>query len=368
MAIYVNTNTVSLNTMRKLNISTKSLDRSYVNLSSGLRINSARDDAAGLQISDRMTTQINGLEQGNRNALDGISLLQVAEGSLDEITQNLQRIRTLAIQSANGTNSTAERKALQEEVAQLSAEINRIAEDTSFGGNNILDGEQEFLYTDEFNTGKGFKCLVPISEKHPSDPKISCRDPSHSDKRYSIQVGSNENQIVDFVIGVFVDGIYCHAGCKGLFKTEAYLSCNLNGLYCSSGNPNTKETRVVDRNEPDSAHTTGFCIGDDDLLSLDVSTEKAAQNVIKYLNGYISTIDSMRANFGAVQNRLESAISNQENVIENVSSSRSRIRDTDYAQETSRMTMNSVLQQAASTILVQANMLPQVAKTLLEAA
>jgi len=138
MAIYVATNTASITAQRHLGVSTRALDRSYQNLSSGLRINSARDDAAGLQISDRLTSQIQGLERGNRNALDGISMLQVAEGALDEITNALQRIRVLAIQSANGTNSSAERAALQEEVSQLSQEINRIADNTSFGGKKSL--------------------------------------------------------------------------------------------------------------------------------------------------------------------------------------------------------------------------------------
>ena len=123
MALYVNTNTSSINAQRKLSTSTKSLDSSYQKLASGLRINSAKDDAAGLQVSDRMTSQINGLTQGNRNANDGISLCQTAEGALDEVTNMLQRMRTLAIQSANGTNSSSERTAIQEEAIELHMRI-----------------------------------------------------------------------------------------------------------------------------------------------------------------------------------------------------------------------------------------------------
>ena len=134
MALYVQTNTSSINSQRMLSRSTRQIDTSYQRLASGMRINSAKDDAAGLQISNRMTSQINGLTQGNRNANDGISMCQVTEGALDEVTNMLQRIRTLAIQSANGTNSSAERKAINEEVQQLATEIKRIGTDTSFGG------------------------------------------------------------------------------------------------------------------------------------------------------------------------------------------------------------------------------------------
>ena len=140
MALYVNTNVTSLNSTSKLNKATHSLDTTYKRLSSGFRINSAKDDAAGLQISNRLTSQINGLNQGNRNANDGIALAQTAEGALDEVHTMLQRIRTLSVQSANGTNTTADRQAIQAEVDQLSSEITRIACKTTFGGYKILAG------------------------------------------------------------------------------------------------------------------------------------------------------------------------------------------------------------------------------------
>ena len=139
MALYVNTNVSSLNSNRNLANATNALDVSYKRLASGLRINSAKDDAAGLQISNRLTSQINGLNQGNRNAQDGISYAQTAEGAMDEMTTMYQRIRTLALQSANGTNSKADRDAIQQEVTQLCTEITRIANDTTYGGTHILD-------------------------------------------------------------------------------------------------------------------------------------------------------------------------------------------------------------------------------------
>ena len=139
MAVYVNTNVSSLNGQRYLNNVQNSLNTTYTRLSSGLRINSAKDDSAGLQIADRLTSQINGLNQGNRNANDGIALAQTVEGGLDEISNMLQRIRTLAVQSSNGTLGDDDRVSIQNEVNALTAEITRIAEDTTFGGKTILN-------------------------------------------------------------------------------------------------------------------------------------------------------------------------------------------------------------------------------------
>ncbi|KMY26946.1 flagellin, partial [Aeromonas caviae] len=149
MSLYINTNVSSLNAQRNMMNSTKSLDTSYTRLASGLRINSAKDDAAGLQISNRLTSQINGLDQGNRNANDGISLAQTAEGAMDEVTGMLQRMRTLAQQSANGSNSDSDRDALQKEMDQLGAEINRISTATTFAGTKLLDG----TFTGSFQVG-----------------------------------------------------------------------------------------------------------------------------------------------------------------------------------------------------------------------
>ncbi|MEC8207798.1 MAG: flagellin, partial [Pseudomonadota bacterium] len=149
MALYVNTNVSSLNAQRQLMKSGNSLDTSFQRLSSGLRINSAKDDAAGMQIANRLTSQVNGLNQGNRNANDGISLAQTAEGALDEVTSMFQRMRTLAQQASNGTNTDEDRLAIQDEIRSLSEEVNRVAEDTTFGGQNLLDG----TYSANFQVG-----------------------------------------------------------------------------------------------------------------------------------------------------------------------------------------------------------------------
>lgn len=274
MSLYVSTNVSSINSQRQLSKSTKSLDTSYQRLASGLRINSAKDDAAGLQISDRMTSQINGLTQGNRNANDGISMCQTMEGAMEEVTNMLQRMRTLAIQSANGTNSDKEREAIQEEVDQLTKEIKRIGTDTSFGGTlKILSG-------------------------------------TYDDKQTSFQVGSNANETI------------------------------------------TLDTKAI------SSMTDG-------ISAMTLSTDVKSQSAIGILDDCIKNIDSYRATLGAVQNRLESTISNQENVIENVSDARSRIRDVDYAAETAKMSQQKILQQASTTILSQANQKTQIALNLL---
>ena len=307
MALYVNTNVSSLNAKRMLNNSTNSLDTTYKRLASGLRINSAKDDAAGLQISNRLTSQINGLEQGNRNAQDGISYAQTAEGAMDEMTTMYQRIRTLALQSANGTNSAKDREALQQEVTQLCTEIDRISKDTTFGGEKLLDGS------------KG---------------------------QVDFQVGADANQKISVSLAL---GAQKDVG----FDVEGVASV-------------AKAGKAVDTTNTAAGAATGFST---DAVSgkkvFNIATAEDAQKVLENIDGFISTVDSKRAELGAVQNRLESTIRNQSNVSENVSDARSRIRDTDFATETANMTQQSIIQQASQSILSQANQRPQLALSLL---
>ena len=309
MALYVNTNVSSLNAKRMLSNSTNSLDTTYKRLASGLRINSAKDDAAGLQISNRLTSQINGLEQGNRNAQDGISYAQTAEGAMDEMTTMYQRIRTLALPSANGTNSAKDREALQQEVTQLCTEIDRISKDTTFGGEKLLDGSKGQV---DFQVGAD------------ANQKISV----------SLALGASKNK------GFDIEGVATVA------KNKAGAAVN------------TDDTAVGAR--------TGFST---DAVSkkkvFNIATAEDAQKVLENIDGFISTVDSKRAELGAVQNRLESTIRNQSNVSENVSDARSRIRDTDFATETANMTQQSIIQQASQSILRQANQRPQMALSLL---
>ncbi|WP_303805391.1 flagellin [Aeromonas rivipollensis] len=290
MSLYINTNVSSLNAQRNMMNSTKSLDTSYTRLASGLRINSAKDDAAGLQISNRLTSQVNGLDQGNRNANDGISLAQTAEGAMDEVTGMLQRMRTLAQQSANGSNSAKDREALQKEVDQLGAEVNRISSATTFAGTKLLDG----------SFGGTF------------------------------QVGADANQTISFSLsqsgGFSISGIAAAVTAGGV-----------------------------------AAIFTGGSAG-----GIDISSQSTAQAVLGAVDSMLEVVDGKRAELGAVQNRLDSTIRNQSNISENVSAARSRIRDADFATETANMTKQNILQQAASSILAQANQRPQSALSLLQ--
>ena len=299
MALYVNTNTSSINAQRNLSKSTNALQSSYTKLASGSRINSAKDDAAGLQISNRMTSQINGLTQGNRNANDGISLCQTAEGALDEVTNMLQRMRTLAIQSANGTNSSDERDALNSEATQLQQEIARIGKDTSFGGTLKIFGSTATDVAD----GAGANGLAGTS--------------------VGFQVGSNANEKIS-VSFKDMGTIFNDGGASGI----TYDTLN-----------------------------TGSTI--------DLSSASTSQDAITKLDNMIKGVDKYRATLGAAQNRLESTISNQENVIENVSDARSRIKDVDYASETAKMAQQQILQQASTSMLSQANQKNSIALNLL---
>lgn len=316
MSIYVNTNVSSLNTTNKLSKATHSLDTTYKRLSSGYRINSAKDDAAGLQISNRLTSQINGLNQGNRNANDGIALAQTAEGALDEVHTMLQRIRTLSVQSANGTNTTADRASIQGEVDQLCSEINRIACKTTFGGQTLLCAD---------NAGTGGSLLDKSG-------------------KIKFQVGSNANDTISVDLS------------KGFTVEQMDKAANGGGLKGAADADHGKLR--------DDSDTTAKVAGKAGK-SFAVSTADAAQATLAKIDKFIAYVDESRGQLGAVQNRLESTISNQSNIAENESDARSRIRDTDYAEEAANLSQQNIIQQAATSMLTQANSRPQIALSLL---
>lgn len=319
MALYVNTNVSSLNAQRQLMNSGNSLDTSFKRLSSGFRINSAADDAAGLQISDRLTSQINGLNQGNRNANDGISLAQTAEGALDEVTSMLQRMRTLAQQSANGSNTDEDRVAIQDEVDSLTKEINRVAKDTTFGGQNLLDG----TYEANFQVGADAIQTIGFSMK---------------------TVGDTANSIAANG-GFTLSGMASVASAVGN-KDLATLAAGLSDI---SGASTTSQTFAANFS----------------ATSISVTSQANAQLTMAGMDSLIAVVDKKRAELGAVQNRFQSTIRNQSNISENLSAAKSRIKDTDFAQETANLTKMQILQQASQTILSQANQRPQAALSLL---
>ena len=324
MALYVNTNVSSINAQRKLANSTLALNTSYQRLSSGLRINSSKDDAAGLQISDRLTAQINGLNQGNRNANDGIALAQTIEGALDETTNMLQRIRTLAVQAANGTNTAKDRQALQEEVKSLSHEISRIAHKTTFAGAPVLDGG-------------GANTLMRTSAQ------------TKNAYEYFFQVGANAKDEITLECGAF----------------------HMQGIMCMANVGKNQNKLEFKDNEADAGADDAFGLVATDATDAPslaywvVSTPSAAQKTLQFIDEFIQTVDSKRAALGAIQNRMESTIRNQSSISENESDARSRIRDTDFASETAALTQNQIIQQASQTILTQANQRPTVALNLL---
>jgi len=320
MALFVNTNVSSINAQRQLQKSGVELDTSFKRLSSGMRINSAADDAAGLQISDRLQSQILGLNQGNRNANDGISLAQTAEGAMDEITSMFQRIRTLSQQAANGSNTDEDRLAIQEEIRQLAAEVNRVASDTTFGGQNLLDG----TYAANFQVGADAVQTIGFSMQN---------------------VGSTANSLV-------ANGGFTLSGVAGVASGVSGAS-----LSAVAGTISTAVGASAD-----SASFSGVFTAS----GISVSSQANAQAVMAGMDSLIAVVDKKRAELGAVQNRFQSTICNQANIAENLSAAKSRIKDADFALETAKLTKNQILQQASQTILGQANQRPQAALSLLQ--
>ncbi|KIV67871.1 MULTISPECIES: flagellin [Pseudomonadaceae] len=487
MALTVNTNIASLNTQRNLNASSNSLNTSLQRLSTGARINSAKDDAAGLQISNRLTNQISGLNQATRNANDGISLAQTAEGALQQSTAILQRIRDLSIQAATGSNSADDRAALQKEVTAQQAELSRIAETTTFGGRKLLDGS---FGTTSFQVGSKAYETIDVTLRDASSSKLgsyqvgggastntagasaaattktgtlitgsggafssgtvtvvgngqtkdiditatdsaksiaqkfdgsisglsaSARTVVQADVNFTsgaatfnITVGSNTVQMVGVTSNEdLTKQINSNAGKLGLtanydkqsdkititsstgetieFGTIAGSSAGTLDVAVQ-GNDGTfgatqdivaggggKAFGYVQLDSPDSFAVTGattevFSQSASKLntvANVDISTADGAQRAIAVIDSALAAIDSQRADLGAVQNRFDNTISNLQNISENASAARSRIKDTDFAAETATLSKNQVLQQAGTAILAQANQLPQSVLSLL---
>lgn len=279
----INTNSMSLMARNNLNKSQSSLNSSIEKLSSGKRINSAKDGASESAIANRLTANIKGLTQAGRNANDGISISQTAEGALNEMNNNVQRIRELTVKAANGTNSDKDIEAIQKEIDQRLEEIDRISSSADFNGTKLFD--------------KNAKDLV-------------------------IQVGSNDQETITIKLSEF----------------------------------NVEKMGLKDFKASKAANGTG---GDGGQAAV-------ATNQLKTLDDALSQIDGLRSQFGAAQNRFESAISNVDNTIANLTSARSRIEDADYGDEISNMTRSQILQQAGTSVLAQANQVPQLVLSLFQ--
>jgi len=480
MALVINTNVMSLNAQRNLSTSGSALATSLQRLSSGLRINSAKDDAAGLAISTRMTTQINGLNQAVRNANDGISLAQTTEGALQEVTNNLQRIRELAVQSANASNSDADRTALDQEVSQRLAEIQRIASQTSFNGRKVLDGTcGSALFQVGANVGEtisvGLNTSVKTSDIGATDAATGSVDMATlftsadtpavaavwttgaitNTTDYSggaditfdvggqtvllnadytdaagvlaaidgqldgtVVVAAGAGNTVTFtaatagaagtavvaVTGADASGSATTAGADliagvptpyvlgafsltvgsgsavslaGTYATSTALvdaiNSQVSGVYAQEDSTghlmiSSSEELTIGAGAGTTALglTAGAITASGDLSTVDVLDVPGANDAIQRIDSALSSVSSLRSTLGAVQNRFQSTINSLQAVSENLTASRSRILDTDFAMETAELTRAQILQQAGTAMVAQANSIPQNVLSLLK--
>ncbi|MDF4741427.1 flagellin [Vibrio parahaemolyticus] len=376
MAITVNTNVAALVAQRHLTSATDMLNQSMERLSSGKRINSAKDDAAGLQISNRLQSQMRGLDVAVRNANGGISIMQTAEGAMNEVTNIMQRMRDLSLQSANGSNSQAERTALQEEVTALNDELNRIAETTSFGGRKLLNGtfgkssfqigaasgeavqiELKSMRTDGLDMG-GFSYVAQGRADSDWQVKESANDLTMS---FTNRSGETEKIQINAKAGDDIEELATYINGQ---TDKVTASVNEKGqlqIFMAG-----EETAGTISFSGDLASELGMSLkGYDAVNNLNITTVGGAQQAVAVLDTAMKFVDSQRAELGAYQNRFNHAINNLDNIHENLAASNSRIQDTDYAKETTQMVKQQILQQVSTTILAQAKQAPNLALTLL---
>jgi len=376
----INTNVMSLNAQRNLSTSGGALATALQRLSSGLRINSAKDDAAGLAIAERFTTQIRGLNQAARNANDGISLAQTGEGALAEITNNLQRIRELAVQAANSTNSASDREALNQEVEQRLAEIERVASQTSFNGQKILDGSfGTAAFQVGANAGETINIGLNTSMKKDAIGQVAVTtgtvdvtDPDNDPTTDDAVSADAPLSIIDddFTIAVG-DGDAVQL--TGDYESVQDLVDAINSKVAGASAWIDSDNHVVIASSEDltiatandaatllaGVATTTVAADTDFLTAVSVETAGDANETIMRVDSALTSVSSLRSTLGAIQNRFESTITNLTTAAENLTASRSRIQDADFAQETAALTRAQILQQAGTAILAQANAVPQ---------
>ena len=404
MAQTINTNVISLNAQRNLNTSQSSLATSMQRLSSGLRVNSAKDDAAGLAIAERMNTQVRGLNVAARNANDGISLAQTAEGALGKLGDMMQRMRELAVQAANATNSGDDRKALQAEVGQLRDEIDRVAKQTSFNGKKLLDGSFTAATFqvganagDAITVGSLTNATVQVlsnityAEGASADltldgSTITTLDAiDDGDLQITIDAGGANEQIVEIGaipeasteierLGQVAEAINRKTTDTGV---SAYLVHNDDGTYKldvkASKLDSTGAALSVEFTGFSTA-TTGLDVGDvpaevandTGIESLSVETDADTWVAIKKIDNALDQINGARGTLGALQSRFENAVSNIQIQSENLAAARGRIMDADFAAETANLSRAQILQQAGTAMVAQANQLPQQVLSLLK--
>lgn len=377
MAAIINTNVASLNAQRNLTSSQSSLNTSLQRLSSGLRINSAKDDAAGLAISERFTAQIRGLDVASRNANDGISLAQTAEGALGEVTNNLQRIRELAVQSANASNSATDRAALQTEAAQLLSEVDRVANQTKFNGVALVDGSfTSAVFQVGANSGETITVSSLVDANVAALGTVTAASGQSSAVTGISALGApaagslviNGTDISTQIgaagssqqrVGQVVDAINNSSTTTGV--NAAFDSATGRIVLSSAADIVVTGTDDGTATGFDAAGTDGDATATttNGLTGLDLSSFAGASLAIQQIDSALGQVNSARATLGAIQNRFSSVVSNIASTSENLSASRSRIQDADFAKETASLTRGQILQQAGTAILSQANSAPQ---------
>ncbi|AUV85466.1 flagellin [Vibrio campbellii] len=375
MAINVNTNVSAMTAQRYLNQAAEGQQKSMERLSSGYKINSAKDDAAGLQISNRLNAQSRGLDMAVKNANDGISIAQVAEGAMNESTNILQRMRDLSLQSANGSNSRSERVAIQEEVTALNDELNRIAETTSFGGNKLLNGTYG---TQSFQIGadSGEAVMLSMGNLRSDTSAMGGKSYSAEDgKDASWAVGDNTELKMTYTNKQGEEKELTINAKQGddIEQLATYINGQSDDVKASVGEDGKLQVFAATQKVTGDVEFSGNLAGeigfgdakDVTVKDIDVTTVAGSQEAVAIIDGALKSVDSQRASLGAFQNRFNHAISNLDNINENVNASNSRIKDTDYAKETTAMTKSQILQQASTSILAQAKQSPSAALSLL---
>lgn len=376
MSITVNTNVPALTAQRYLNSATEMLNQSLERLSSGHRINSAKDDAAGLQITNRLESQMRGLDVAVRNANDGISIMQTAEGAMKESTNILQRMRDLSLQSANGSNSQAERQALQEEMGALNDELNRIAETTSFGGKKLLNGT---FGQASFQVGESSGEAVQVALSNMRSDTVdmggfSYRAATAVDEQWQVQDGNNllEMTYTNRLGDTETIAINAKAG-DDIEQLATYINGQTDQISASVNEKGQLQIFMAGRETSGTIAFSGALAnelqlgltGYEAVDNLDIRSVGGAQRAVAVIDTALQYVDSHRADLGAMQNRFGHAINNLDNVHENLAASNSRIKDTDYAKETTQMIKQQILQQVSTSVLAQAKQQPNLALTLL---
>ncbi len=373
----INTNAMSLVAQNNLNKSQAALGTAIERLSSGLRINSAKDDAAGQAISNRFTANINGLTQASRNANDGISLAQTTEGALNEINDNLQNIRRLSVQAANGTNSESDRQSIQDEIDQRLAEINRVSQQTEFNGIKVLSKDQTLSIqvgandgqTIDINLGKIDTATLNLEGFSIMD-MVAATEVVQGMQVTGAVKGTTTDEVAKYNLSskdvADLEGALFDAGNEG--KMFAYADADGNTSFLGMGKDGTIKmvSAEVIPAAADGSAPASIELGTA-TATLDAEATAAAKSLqtLQTMDDALAQVDAMRSGLGASQNRFNSVISNLDNTVINLSESRARILDADFAVEVSNMSRANILQSAGTTVLAQANQVPQNVLTLL---